>query len=87
MTDYTPPKVTVNSNPLPDIIGANLRYALTALGGWVTQHGWIMGETWTTITGAIMAAAPWVYGVILTYINKQKQLKLATTDIRHIEIK
>lgn len=78
MTDYNPnPPIVVDSNQLPSIIGTNLRYALTAIGGMLAQHGWIMGSTWATISGAILSAAPWVYGVILTYVNKKKLIVTA----------
>ncbi len=65
-----------NQTATPPIFAA-LRYALTAVGAWLIGKGYISDDTLEMLTALVTVVAPTVYGVWLSYRNKQKLIATA----------
>lgn len=48
-----------------DTIWQIIRYGLIALGGWFTNKGYVTGDQWTTVVGAIGTLFPVAWGLFV----------------------
>lgn len=48
-----------------DTIWQLIRYALIAVGSWITSKGYLSGENWETIIGAIGMLFPIIWGLFV----------------------
>lgn len=71
------PIVVSDQTATPPIFAA-LRYALTAVGAWLIGKGYITDQTLEMLTALVTVVAPTLYGIWLSYRNKQKLI--ATAD-------
>lgn len=69
--------IVTDQTATPPIFAA-LRYALTAVGAWLIGKGYITDQTLEMLTALVTVVAPTLYGIWLSYRNKQKLI--ATAD-------
>lgn len=70
------PILVSDQTTTPPVFAA-LRYALTAVGGWLIGKGYITDDTLEMLMALVTVVAPTVYGVWLSFRNKQKLITTA----------
>lgn len=76
-TNVDDPIVVNGTSSVPNVIGAVLRYAGTALGSFALAKGWLTADSLPQVVGAVVAIGSALYGVILTHFNKKKIVAIA----------
>ena len=60
-----------------DTIWQILRYGLIALGSWFTSKGYVSGDQWTTIIGALGTLFPVAWGLFVKVGTKAVPVEVA----------
>lgn len=83
----TPPIIVTDQVATP-AIWTVIRYALSVVGGFITNMGWASADTVQTAIGVVLAVGPIILGAVIAIRNKQKLIRAASSaDDRVAQVK
>jgi len=80
-------QLVINSSQVPGIIGANLRYGLTAFASYALGHGWFDTNQAAQFVTLGLVVVPWAWGVVSTWMGKKRVLAAAVKPPSQITVK
>lgn len=79
MTDPNTSPIVVNPDQTAAQLGVAIRYALTAIGGYLVAKGWISGDLLEILVNAAVIVGPAAYAFYRSHQQKKALVTIAAS--------